>query len=139
MAVSTEAMATDCLPITQLIAAVSFNDAPYDPLPPRSIRLFRLNPSSSAPSDNHEIAVFPLSACPTYNALSYCWGTAPRDLPLLCNGYTINITPTVLEALDALKRGRLKDGIDCEWVRLCSLDSNLGKLTFLSGKKKGFG
>lgn len=37
--------------------------------------------------------------CPNYDALSYCWGTAPRSLTILCNGRELPVTVTVASAI----------------------------------------
>lgn len=53
----------------------------YRPLGPNSIRLFRCYKSTSN-SLSGRLEVFTLDKCPAYYALSYCWSTPNRNIPI---------------------------------------------------------
>ncbi|TPX13350.1 uncharacterized protein E0L32_006323 [Thyridium curvatum] len=85
----------------------------YVPLPPGSFRLLRLTSKSPGTTPDCELATFPLSEAPEYNALSYCWETMTRDSPIKCNGKEMVITFVLEEALRSLA---VLDRGDVEWL-----------------------
>ncbi|KAI1743029.1 heterokaryon incompatibility protein-domain-containing protein [Xylaria scruposa] len=90
----------------------------YSLLPQHAIRLFRFV------SDSHlecELAIFPLSEAPKFNAISYCWGDCGRLASMRCNGYEMMITPTLMEALQQLI-GLDRGGIEWIWIDQVCID-----------------
>ena len=69
----------------------------HDPLPEKSIRLFRIKATS--PRLEIELRDFSISKAPQYEAISYCWGQLPVDREILCNGRSYRITQHLLEGL----------------------------------------
>ena len=90
----------------------------YDRLPSdRSIRLFRIDPETSAGVIEGSLEMVSLDYAPSYIALSYVWGTAPSSQPIKCNGRTLRITRN-LEA--ALLQLRNKTTVRRYWIdQLC--------------------
>ena len=69
----------------------------HDPLPERSIRLFRIKTVS--PRLEIELRDFQLIDVPLYDAISYCWGTHSLDRRIVCNGASYKVTHHLLDGL----------------------------------------
>jgi hypothetical protein len=69
------------------------------------IRLLNILPSGSAPESlvACELREYNTDACPTYEALSYCWGDSSEQRTVLCNGQTHSITASLYDALSRLR------------------------------------
>jgi hypothetical protein len=77
----------------------------YTRLAPQSIRLIELYPSKAlqSPLECRLLAV-PLSSCPAYEALSYCWGSSdPADQTECESGAFISVTESCASALYQLR------------------------------------
>ncbi|KAI0454905.1 heterokaryon incompatibility protein-domain-containing protein [Xylaria acuta] len=96
----------------------------YSPLAPDAVRLFRFTPSATAQDLECELAVFPLTQAPKFNALSYCWGDSVRSASIRSNEDKMMITRVLREALQrllVLDRG----GIEWLWIdQICINQTN---------------
>jgi hypothetical protein len=73
----------------------------YHALPhPDSIRLVKIH--AHRPQIKCEIKIVRLSDAPLYEALSYCWGQAEETTIIICNGATLDVSPTLRYALKNL-------------------------------------
>ncbi|KEZ38923.1 hypothetical protein SAPIO_CDS10258 [Scedosporium apiospermum] len=77
----------------------------YEPLPsPRSIRLVILRPALTFQHPLRcSLRVVSLDEPPTYEALSYVWGSPQGTRPIRCNGREILVTPNCEDALRNLR------------------------------------
>lgn len=73
----------------------------YIALGTNSIRLFHCYKSTQNMLSGR-LEVFTLDKCPAYYALSYCWGTANRDVPVHVNGSTLYTNLNLSNALGQL-------------------------------------
>ena len=65
-----------------------------------SIRLVKI--LSVHPEIECEIRVVALSDKPTYEALSYCWGSPEKLVPIICNGSMFEVSPSLWDGLQQL-------------------------------------
>jgi hypothetical protein len=77
----------------------------YDPLPhPDSIRLIRI--CAVKPKLNCEMKIVRLGDSPSYEALSYCWGSSRKRVPVICNTASFYVSAGLSEGLTQLYRYR---------------------------------
>jgi hypothetical protein len=77
------------------------------------IRLLELTPGAPSSPINLRLFVAELEHHPTYEALSYVWGTSTTTIPITVNGRRMDITPNLHFALQKL---RLTDRPRILWV-----------------------
>ncbi|OCL10470.1 HET-domain-containing protein, partial [Glonium stellatum] len=92
---------------------------------PRDIRLVTLAPASAS-SDPicctlQVVSLDAKSSISSYEALSYCWGSRFRTLPVTCDDETLFVTPNLLEAL---RRIRKQDEPRTLWVDVLCIDQS---------------
>lgn len=88
----------------------------YSPLPQRSVRLLHLAPEHGNTTLCFELEVFTLDKRPKYNALSYCWGTTIRTVPIKCNGKEMLITNILNEALHVMLSHHRGGAFEWLWI-----------------------
>jgi hypothetical protein len=99
---------------------ISSQTTPYITLPPNHIRLLTILPSSVSTSPIHStLSTVPLTALPSYEALSYVWGPPVLSTSLLTPHGTIPITPNLHDALTHL---RLADRPRTIWADAACID-----------------
>ncbi|KAI8939245.1 hypothetical protein NX059_005071 [Plenodomus lindquistii] len=77
----------------------------YQSLGRSSIRLLSINPGfPSEPLECAFVTVANLSDSPSYDALSYVWGTELNAQPIICNGVEVKVTRQLGAALNHLRR-----------------------------------
>jgi hypothetical protein len=77
----------------------------YDPLPHQdSIRLIKI--CAVYPELSCEIKTVRLSDTPSYEALSYCWGSPGQQVPVTCNTASFYVSPGLSKGLIQLYRYR---------------------------------
>lgn len=71
---------------------------------PGRIRLLRYGQCNfdKKPSIEISLETFKIDEAPPYLALSYCWGKKKANKDIVCDGKTIRVTTTLLEALEHL-------------------------------------
>lgn len=75
----------------------------YEPLGPNSIRLISIVPGFSSETIRCSLNAVDMNQAPTYDALSYVWGTELSDEPITCNGKKIIVTKNLINALRHLR------------------------------------
>ena len=92
----------------------------YEYLPAESIRLLSVKEVDGR--NVHSLETFKKDEAPDYDALSYCWGEDVRSSAIICNGHTLEITPSLFGALqEVLKVGM---GNQPLWVDAICLNQN---------------
>ena len=80
------------------------------------IRLIRLFPSKRDESIKCELSTHDLKVeCPSYEALSYCWGNANEKVNITCNDACLQVTTNLAAALKSLRHP--------EWIRILWIDA----------------
>ena len=67
------------------------------------IRLIELLPGTGSEDIHCSMKAYPLSDCPDFEALSYCWGDAAIRTPIICNGRQLLVTLNLESALYYLR------------------------------------
>lgn len=91
-----------------------------DSLPDRNIRLLHLKSGLEADPVVTDLVHASLNNLPSYEALSYTWGSTEKDNVISCNGRSFNITQHLLAALCHLRRNDGQDRV--LWVDLLCID-----------------
>jgi len=92
---------------------------------PGRIRLLRYGQCDfdKKPSIEISLETFKIDEAPPYLALSYCWGKKKANKDIVCDGKTIRVTTTLLEALEHLyprMNSNSEDSPKCLWIdQLC--------------------
>ncbi|CAI6094180.1 unnamed protein product [Clonostachys chloroleuca] len=99
---------------------------PYTNLLPNHIRLFRINPNTSAPNAG-SLEVVSLDAAPPFYALSHSWGTQARDTALQIDGYMLNVTSELASGIRRMKElaaqhGGISPSITYIWIDSLCID-----------------
>lgn len=68
-----------------------------------SFRLLKLRPLKEDERIHCSLEVHTFATCPAYEALSYCWGNAPADVAISCDGVDLMVTKTVASAISRLR------------------------------------
>ncbi|KAH8691727.1 heterokaryon incompatibility protein-domain-containing protein [Phaeosphaeriaceae sp. PMI808] len=69
-----------------------------------SLEHFDLSNPISGPDSNYSWPHSLGCRTPSYEAMSYVWGPAPRSEPIRCNGKILNITPSLNNALRRIRK-----------------------------------
>ena len=86
------------------VAIQTATDGFYSPLPgQRDIRLLEILPGENSDIVVTSLFTVSLDSNPTYAALSYAWGDATQRSIIECNGRSISITTSLVEALKAFR------------------------------------
>lgn len=93
-------------------------------LGPKDIRLleFSLRDTVSAPDFRCSLIATPLFKAPRYGALSYAWGDAPPIRNINCDGYSLNVTPNLLSALQSIQNLKTLEEYHYLWVDAICID-----------------
>lgn len=75
----------------------------YSPIAAHSIRLLRLEPGAAADPIQFSLEPTFLDSGPIYEAISYCWGDAPNDVDVNCQGASMKITRNLWRALQEFR------------------------------------
>ena len=81
-----------------------------------TVRLLRMLPSQAGSMLTVELYRFPLSSCPSYTALSYCWGDDSLERSAICKGARIDTTRSLYSLVDALQLYNLEGGRPYYWI-----------------------
>ncbi|EXM14380.1 Heterokaryon incompatibility [Fusarium oxysporum f. sp. vasinfectum] len=86
----------------------------YDKLPNNGfVRIFELKPGKDGDPLQGNLRTYLRKEAPTYEALSYVWGSSERNKHMQCNDQAFMIT----DSLDlALRRLGLISGLRCLWI-----------------------
>jgi hypothetical protein len=77
----------------------------YTKLPPSGwIRLLRLLPGKFEDDISCELVPIELEKAPPYEPISYCWGDATQQRTISCDGFSLSITRSLLQALRRFRR-----------------------------------
>ena len=83
----------------------------------RKIRLFRIDPKAPCGAIRGSLETVSLDCAPSYAALSYVWGTAPKSQFIRCDGCNLHLTPNLEDALLQLSK---KTTVRRYWIdQLC--------------------
>ncbi|KAL8673283.1 MAG: hypothetical protein Q9168_002281 [Polycauliona sp. 1 TL-2023] len=101
----------------------------YCPLPPVAdpgntptfTRLLLLAPGTARDSLRGSLVIVDIQNAPSFEALSYCWGSDPAEQPLLCHGQPLSIRRSLELALRSL---RLPDQPRALWVDALCIDQS---------------
>ncbi|KAI6080373.1 heterokaryon incompatibility protein-domain-containing protein [Hypoxylon rubiginosum] len=75
----------------------------YEPLGSNSIRLLSIIPGFSSETIRCNLHTVDINQAPTYDALSYVWGTEESDERITCNGEKVKVTKNLINALRHLR------------------------------------
>lgn len=76
----------------------------YQPLPAGSIRLLSIVPGFASEAINCSLVVVAdVEQAPTFDAISYVWGTELSEEPIMCNGQRMTVTKNLIEAMRYLR------------------------------------
>jgi len=104
----------------------------YHSLPPHSIRLFRLNASTSA-ADVGNLEVVALDNAPPYYALSHSWGTKARSSAVRIDGQVLAVSPDLAICIRRLQelaaeRSNLSIPVKYIWIdNICINQDNISE------------
>jgi hypothetical protein len=65
----------------------------------KSLRLLEVLPGNTMNPITCRLRTYPLELCPTYKALSYCWGDSSDTLTILVEGRILAVTSNLRSAL----------------------------------------
>ncbi|KAI0113171.1 heterokaryon incompatibility protein-domain-containing protein [Daldinia grandis] len=80
------------------------NQQIYQPLPAGSIRLLSIVPGFASEAINCSLVIVAdVEQAPTFDAISYVWGTELSEEPIMCNGQRMTVTKNLIEAMRYLR------------------------------------
>ncbi|KAH4040065.1 hypothetical protein HBI09_023240 [Parastagonospora nodorum] len=113
------------IPLDDLQIGDSRPSYQYEKLPHadsiRLVKIFSIHPEIAC-----KIRVANFSDAPAYEALSYCWGSPEKLVPITCDGRLFEVSPSLRDGLQQLYQYSKTSGISWFWIDQICIDQKDG-------------